>query len=207
MELFLIRHGESESNANLSESKDSILTPLGHQQARLAAEALRGAEIEQLFCSPQKRALQTASYVVEALNLPPYVWPELAERDLCADELGLPRSEMRQKFPAARLPDSVDEQGWARHWRGEEAWPQLVSRITSVAERVRSWQRDEHAKRVAFIIHGTSGSALISALFNVPIEPSVRFSHENCGITHLILDSERILMKKLNDTSHLQCQP
>lgn len=62
MELYLIRHGQSENNARPEHLRveDALLTELGHQQAGLAAEWIKTIGLDRLFSSPFRRALQTA---------------------------------------------------------------------------------------------------------------------------------------------------
>ena len=80
--LFL-RHGETESNFNdtIAGSLDVPLTERGHDQARTAAQALRGRGITAIYSSGLRRARESAGYVAQALDLPVTVIPELAERN------------------------------------------------------------------------------------------------------------------------------
>jgi broad specificity phosphatase PhoE len=65
MRLVLVRHGESVTNAEKRlPVEDTPLTEKGVQQAHLFAELLSNHGVEQLYASPRKRALQTASFIV-----------------------------------------------------------------------------------------------------------------------------------------------
>ena len=104
MELYLIRHGQSQNNAledTSARTHDPALTELGQQQAALlAAHLADGANrdpwvdhttgysrledtptfgITQLFVSPMRRALQTAKPIAEALGLQPEIWTSIHE--------------------------------------------------------------------------------------------------------------------------------
>ena len=67
--MILLRHGQSEFNLHFTATRrdpgiiDPRLTPLGHDQARQAAEALAGQGIRRIIVSPYTRALQTAAPV------------------------------------------------------------------------------------------------------------------------------------------------
>ena len=63
MRLIFVRHGEPNY-------KEDCLTPTGHEQAKLAAERLKGEGIEKIFSSPMGRAYQTAEYTAKALGFP-----------------------------------------------------------------------------------------------------------------------------------------
>ncbi|HVL81597.1 MAG TPA: histidine phosphatase family protein [Actinomycetota bacterium] len=63
-----IRHGEVHNPEGvIYAGLDGYgLSELGREQARLAAEPLRGLDVEALYCSPLDRAVQTAQAIAEA---------------------------------------------------------------------------------------------------------------------------------------------
>ena len=101
MELYFIRHGQSQNNANWNspdyqESPDPALTELGHEQARLLAEFLKkhqpitnenvwniqnryGFGLTHIYTSMMERAVYTAAPIAEALNIPLLAWKEIHE--------------------------------------------------------------------------------------------------------------------------------
>ena len=104
MELYFIRHGQSENNALYgaedydmgNRRSDPKLTELGHRQAQLAADFLkRGAEsapiqrkgfqnrteygLTHLYCSLMERAVQTGSIIAQTLDVPLFGVPDLHE--------------------------------------------------------------------------------------------------------------------------------
>src|SRR5215213_6896136 len=89
---YYLRHGETEANAagTIAGSLDVELTPLGREQARLAARALAGAPITAIYASPLRRARETAQPIAEALQLPVTILDEIAERNW-GDLEGMPR--------------------------------------------------------------------------------------------------------------------
>lgn len=106
MELYIIRHAESENNAlwaaTLGDSDgrlpDPLITETGHRQAELLAEYLAtgdpdlepnyyarrhnrgGFGLTYLYTSLMLRAIATANYVSERTGLPLHAWPEIHER-------------------------------------------------------------------------------------------------------------------------------
>jgi broad specificity phosphatase PhoE len=103
MELFIIRHGQSQNNALEDESQrtnDPLLTDLGMKQAEKLAlflstnrdvsfnagsgfagnETSPGFGITHLYCSAMHRALQTAAPLSQALGLKPEVWIDVHEQ-------------------------------------------------------------------------------------------------------------------------------
>lgn len=104
MELYFIRHAQSENNAlwlrtggERGRSEDPDLTEIGHRQAeRLAAYLARPGQeapsvaakrhnrhefdFTHLYCSLMRRAILTGTYVARALDLPLVAWEEIHER-------------------------------------------------------------------------------------------------------------------------------
>ena len=136
MLLTMVRHGESESNAKLSESKDSRLTELGRMQAaragerlaREAKDAAAGGPIDALYCSPQLRALETAAIIARYLGLRPKVRVDLAEHGFSGPEPGLPRRKILARFPDFELPDEVDEDADSAGAQPDDARPDDAER-------------------------------------------------------------------------------
>lgn len=104
MELYFIRHGQSENNALYgaedydmgNRRSDPKLTELGHRQAQLAADFLkRGAKsaliqrkgfqnrteygLTHLYCSLMERAVQTGTIIAQTLDVPLFGVPDLHE--------------------------------------------------------------------------------------------------------------------------------
>ena len=109
MQLYFIRHGQSENNALWDRAgsreercPDPELTKLGHQQAKKLAQYLadhsssgspsgldsayrddaqnvEGFDLTHLYCSPMIRAVETAMYIARALEMPLALWEDLHE--------------------------------------------------------------------------------------------------------------------------------
>ncbi len=58
-EIFLLRHGDTGKNGCYIGSTDVPLSPLGLQQVRSTARALRTKNVTKVFCSPMLRCRQT----------------------------------------------------------------------------------------------------------------------------------------------------
>lgn len=81
MTITLIRHGQSQSNANpLIAVSDSPLTPQGREEVHAAAGSLRAQTFHVLYSSNQLRARETAAILQHHLNLPHVIRPELHEK-------------------------------------------------------------------------------------------------------------------------------
>src|SRR3954471_20944931 len=106
---YYLRHGETEANANqlIAGSLDVDLTPLGREQALIAARALAHEPITAVYSSPLKRARETAEPIAAALDLPITIIDDIAERNWGELE-GKPRNtRIRGSRPAGS--ESIQE--------------------------------------------------------------------------------------------------
>ena len=72
--IFLVRHAENLANLTKEfsyQKVDYALTPKGVLQARQTAEFFRDQALDHLYCSPLRRARQTAEIIGAALGLQP----------------------------------------------------------------------------------------------------------------------------------------
>ncbi len=129
--MILLRHAQSEFNLHMTANRrdpgivDPKLTPLGHVQARQAAERLRGERIGRIVTSPYTRALQTSAHVARALGgVPVVVNPIVRERYGFVCDVGTPRTELARAWP--ELDFSHIEEIW---------WPQVDEPEDSIAAR------------------------------------------------------------------------
>jgi 2,3-bisphosphoglycerate-dependent phosphoglycerate mutase len=101
MELYFIRHGQSQNNARwddpkYQESPDPALTEIGNEQAQLLAEFLKknqkitdendwniqnrnGFGLTHIYTSMMERAVYTAAPIAQALDIPLIVWKDIFE--------------------------------------------------------------------------------------------------------------------------------
>ncbi|CAO3454179.1 histidine phosphatase family protein [Azospirillum largimobile] len=98
------RHGETESNLGgwLAGSRDVSLTERGRAQAWEAAAALAAGrqQVPVVYSSPQRRALETAAILAEALAVPVVPVPGLEERRWGDLEGGaIPADLLREEVP------------------------------------------------------------------------------------------------------------
>ena len=128
--MILLRHAQSEFNLHFTVTRrdpgivDPKLTPLGHQQARMAAEKLQGQGIRRIVTSPYTRALQTVAPIARALGVPVFINPIVRERYAFACDVGTPRTELARAWPD--LEFSGIEEVW---------WPAIEEPAESIAGR------------------------------------------------------------------------
>jgi len=198
MLLYLIRHGESTSNAvgRIQGQSDCELSQRGRRQAQAVARRLAAAPIEAVYASPLRRASQTAEVVAAALGLAIRFDPRLKEVD--AGEL---EDQMRADV-LRRFPEVVA--GW-HSGKLDFAFPGGESR-RAVIERGReallSIGRDGH-EHAAVVSHGGLLLAGMKAVLGIASEAEPR-DIDNASITWLAVDGNgRAELVAFNNVEHL----
>ncbi len=85
MDLYIIRHGESQGNIG-HDVENPKLTDLGHKQAELLSLRLKNIKFDAILSSPLERAIQTATPLSELQNTPVTIMKNLYEVGTFGDE-------------------------------------------------------------------------------------------------------------------------
>jgi probable phosphoglycerate mutase len=201
-ELLLVRHGASEAIRPgerfplVDGHGDPALAPEGHEQAEDVARRLAVERIDAIYTSGLRRTVQTAAPLAASLGLEPVVVPGLREVRLGEWEGGLFRQKVYENGPVAQ-----------RLW-AEERWDVIPGAESNeaLAGRVRAALEDivtAHAgQRVAVFVHG---GVIAAALATVTSSRPFAFTGaDNCSVSHLVVMEGRWLLRRFNDTAHLQ---
>ena len=209
MEITLVRHGQSEANAGLTDFLDSPLTPLGEAQARLTAQRLRAAGLTQAYVSPLRRTLQTIAPLCDATGLRAEVYADLCEYFNAAWPgykafPGLTPDQIRELFPFTFFGDTFPcSDAW---------WPVELEDDTLMyarAVRVRDALLELYARTDAHILivsHAETVGRLTEAFLRLPPDPDGPPWSDNCGVTYLQAapdPQEAATLLLQNDLSHL----
>ncbi len=150
MEIYLVRHGETDWNTQgkLQGREDIPLNGSGKRQAIACAAALSEAGFTAIYSSPLKRAIETAGEI--ALYHPCKVTPDpaLTERDY--GKLSGMTEDQRTDWELRGLPS------------GMEPWRALAGRAMASVDR-RAGEYGENA-RIAMISHGAWINAVLAVL-------------------------------------------
>lgn len=195
MKLLLVRHGHPDYVRD-------VLTPLGHAQAKLAAERIREEKIDFFFSSPFGRARQTASYAAEAFGAEVTVLPFMRELSWGPTGERVPelhynpwmqadmvvREGARLDETAPYLRENTVFEHAARVVDGADEW--LVS-LGYVREGLYYRCTRKNDSVCAVYGHAGSFAALLSHLLNVPFATAVGlFQIGFTGISCLSLKGE-----------------
>ena len=211
MDVFLLRHGQSEYNIGLTDHLDSALTDLGQQQASLTALRLLGENIGHVYVSPLRRTLQTIAPFCQMSGLNAEVAADACEyfsTNLYAHFPGRDFDTIQSEFPFAVANDLFQcDPIW---------WPQQVETdalIYARAERMRDSLLARFAGtdiHVLIVSHADTVGRLIEAFLRVPPKPDDPPWSDNCGLSRLACDPDRqqpATRVYQNDTSHLSGLP
>lgn len=207
MELFLIRHAQSQNNA-WPESKrveDPALTEVGHEQAKRLGEWLPVLGLTQLFTSPFRRALQTTWPIHRATGLVPQVRTELHEQGGCyrgytvdntVGRPGMTRAEIEQEFEGFRVADDITDDGW---WQSKpyEHFPTARERALALLR----WTQEQFAEtdeRVAFVSHADLKLLFLEHFHGEPLDCPC-----NTSITTVQIVPGRTQLTRFNRAEHL----
>jgi 2,3-bisphosphoglycerate-dependent phosphoglycerate mutase len=200
-EILLVRHGESEPAVDgrpfalIDGQGDPALSPEGRLQALRVCARLAAQKIDALYVTTLRRTVETASALSGALGLPSTVEPDLREVFVGEWEGGLLRRMMTEMGPIARRV--TEEQRWDAI-PGAEPADAFARRLRAAVERIAAAHPDE---RVAVFTHGgVIGELLHQATGS---EPFVFTGADNASISHLVVTSERWVLRSFNDTAHL----
>ena len=220
MQVYLIRHAQSENNALSAEAAqrrkvDPDLTDLGYQQRQRLADYLGNEAdeipIEQLYTSAMYRSLLTSQPVGEALDLPPALWLDIHEKGgmflrqngQVKGYGGMTRTAIGAAFPRVQLAEGLTERGWYDAALGMEPETRSHYRAIKVASELRS--RAETDSVVALVSHAGFLDILIKALFDqLPSRAhTMRYYHNNTAITRIDITRGGTTMHYLNRVDHL----
>lgn len=188
MELLLIRHALPVriDEGTVDGPADPHLAPLGVAQAEALAGWLSAEQIDAIWCSPMRRALETAAPVSERLGHPITVEDGLAEYDRDA---------------ASYIP--IEELKAANDPRWSEVPEQPEEFRAVVVEAVERIVAAHPGQRVAVICHGGVVNAYAGHVLGVA--NPLFFLPEYTSITRVLAASsgERSI-QTLNESAHLR---
>lgn len=214
MQLYLIRHAESENNARQphERTEDPPLTAVGRLQAQHLSNWVKTLKVDTLICSPVRRALQTTRYITAETGLHVHVWADIFEEGgiyrgygpaALEGGPGLARSEVLYHFTehaGSTLDPSIGHEGW---WnRNRESVEEAVSRATSVSKRFIETFGNS-GRTVAAVTHADFKRKLLTQMLGQFVDASRLGTLRNTGITKLNYDGEHWRLDWFNSVTHL----
>jgi probable phosphoglycerate mutase len=193
MAIVLIRHGETQSNAQrVLQHPDTPLSERGLAQARCVAQRLARERIAELVASDYARALTTAELIRDVCGVPLAIDPELRERNF-GDLRGRPYSELGfDPFAPGYTPP------------GGESWEDLHRRVD------RLWKRmSERAAGLdgdlVLVTHGLVCHSLVSRCIELGGAACLPGSFRNTSVT-IVDAAPPWRLQRLGCVAHLDAE-
>lgn len=142
--MILVRHGQSFFNLHFGATRqdpgivDPSLTELGGRQIQETSETLEGLDLQLILASPYRRTLESAQIIAEQLGLPVVVEPAVRERAYFTCDIGSPRSQLDQLWPAFDFRD-LKEVWWPKR-ETETQLSKRCRRFRDYAAELNNWR-------------------------------------------------------------------
>lgn len=188
MKLYFIRHGQTDWNieGKIQGSTDTELNSTGIRQAKEMSRKVLEAQtpISKIYSSRQKRALQTAQILSDAIHVEYEITDGLEEVNLGAWE-GLTWEEVSIRYPA-------EYEVWYHNRRYTkapqgESYQDMLDHVLAALHRIIK----ENARDVAIVTHSAVIMCLQCLITDTPFEQLLKFT---TGNTHIIeIDSSYLM--------------
>jgi broad specificity phosphatase PhoE len=169
------------------------LSSLGLEQAQRLAEYLSRIRIDAVYCSPMKRARQTAA-PLERYAPPPIVLPGLREVDF-GDWTGHTWAEVKERFDVSAYSwlQQMDNGGFPK---GETA-AGFRARIEPCVRQILETHKGQTS---AVVCHGGVVRAILAVIFNWPMPLTMAFDIEYASLTEVQFAAHKTEIHRLNFT-------
>ena len=201
--LYLLRHGATEANlarpARLQGRRhDPPLAALGVFQAEATRNFLADRPLAACYCSPLRRAVQTAAIIAEPRGLTPLPLEALTECDVGRWE-GLDWETIRSLHAEdyRRFHADPGEFGYP----GGESFADVYNRAAPALTELL----DRHAGQAILVVaHHVVNRTYLAGLLGLTPNQARQVSLDNCGISVVMRDGGRSTLTTLNAALHLQ---
>ncbi len=207
MNVYFVRHGESEGNLKKIHQGDSVpLSKEGKRQVELVANRLKGIQIDTIYASPYLRAKQTAEIISKELDLSVEYWEHLKELKRPLELEGLEYSDPK----ASEIKKIIRENQIRADWRysDDESFNDLLARAKRVEKHLLEHHKDQNVLCVSHI--QIMAMIILQIVLQDKLTPEVfwQFYYHskqgNTGITHLEYNEKfGWSLVTWNDTTHL----
>jgi probable phosphoglycerate mutase len=202
--LLLIRHGESQGNAErrIQGWLDSPLTDVGRDQVRALARRLQdedGWDVAALYASTLCRAAESGEILAAALGVPLTLDDRLREYDI-GEFTGLTWEEVKERFP--HLVAQWEASSRRPSIPNEEGYPAFRARVAAAFEDIVAAHPAETTMGV--VAHGgTFRVYLAQHLLGLDDDTPGPFAFSNAALSVIELEEWGPRITLLNDTCHL----
>jgi len=197
--LILARHGETAWNVEkvFRGRADVSLDEVGIKQADLLGKYLSSWELEAIYSSPAKRALDTANIVARYQKVAVRIAEGLIDFDF-GEWQSLPEQEVKRLYPA--ILDEWHNNPHKVKMPGGESLDDVRERAVELVNDVLS----RHQGNVLLVSHRVVIKVLICYLLGLDNSHFRNINQDVGGITIFNYADGRFVLTRHNDTSHLR---
>ncbi len=195
MQVYLVRHGETASNAaRVVQTPDTPLSERGIEQAKRLADRLAGKRAASILCSTLRRATMTAQPLSSVLKVPITLRADLQERNY-GDIRGLPYDELDVSILDRDYEPPGGETWREFHHRVDGVWRHMQKRLLETPP--------DAGECVVVVTHGLVLHSLVSRLLETSHISEVPVGFDNTSVT--TVDAKPPWrVEALNCTVHLE---
>jgi len=213
MQIYFVRHGRTQYNLEHRFQGGSVDSPLlasGIAGGKAAGRRLQAIDFAQVYSSPQKRALDTAKYIVAENNWQPTIQiePRLREFDFGSWD-GLREADVQPKSQLQLLLQQPDQYQPALAGHGE-SYAEFVERTTAAIHAAVAAAGVDNPQPILVVSHGLVTTMTIKALLGVPVakfrDLLVINGQVMPTIGHGIVDNDSLTIVGTTDNQHFEIE-
>src|SRR5436305_10799391 len=200
MRLIVVRHGETFYNAQrrLTGQSDIPLNSLGERQAVAVGDYLATEHLDAIVTSDLERTRVTARTIASCHGL-------ALQEDSDLRELAFGEWES-YTFNEVLAKDANQASLWRADPTiyappGGETIAQLRDRCVRALAR---WQTGYPDASVLWVTHGGLIGVLLCHVLGIDLKRRWQFRHDNASISEIRLSGERVIIARLNETTHIR---
>lgn len=206
MNIYFIRHGESEGNAQkLHQHTDAKLSRLGIAQAEFVAKRFLSIPIDSIVASDVERARHTAAIIGQTIGKEIIYTHTLREIRWPSEMVGKPSDDPEVVAIRKQVKENFGAKGW--HYSDEENFYDAKKRVHDALAIIESQKQQD----ILVVTHGNFMRMIVGLLvFGKTLTPALffalreSFSVRNTGITKCGRDLEgHWHLITWNDHAHL----
>jgi broad specificity phosphatase PhoE len=197
--IVLVRHGQTAWNASevFRGRIDIELDETGLKQAELLGEYLSQHELEAVYSSPLKRAVQTAEVITFHHGLAAEIVPGLNDMDF-GEWQGLSLQDVRSRF--SELFEMWSSEPHRVRIPSGESLDDIRQRVLTLINRIV----DKYEGTVVLVSHRVVNKVLICALLGLDSSHFWDIRLDTCGMTTFEFNNGRFVLTEHNNTSFLE---
>lgn len=161
MKIYLVRHGQTTGDVEnkYGGKYDDELTKEGESQAQELAKKLSEKNINYIFSSPLKRAIQTSEIISKELKIEFDIIDNFRERNMYGGLSGLTKEEAKEKH--AEEVEKLEKHPYNTFVTNSEYYKRFVNRLIPSFERIIN----EFEGNLLIVTHGGPIKTLFRELF------------------------------------------